>query len=144
MDSVQGKHLYQYCFNNPVNRSDHSGNWPELPEWLEDVGKCASDAIKIFGKLAETCMEAATFSLGGGFGFGIKDFTTVFKKNIGGEIGIVSSTSIVYEKGKSDIVASTLVTAGLGNIFTIENGREHSYNDCRIHCDMLNLTYKEL
>ena len=29
MDSVQGKNLYQYCFNNPVNMEDEEGGWPK-------------------------------------------------------------------------------------------------------------------
>ncbi len=29
-DSVQGTNLYTYCFNNPVNMSDSSGNWPKF------------------------------------------------------------------------------------------------------------------
>lgn len=27
--AIYGKNLYQYCFNNSVNGSDHSGNWQE-------------------------------------------------------------------------------------------------------------------
>ena len=30
MDSVQGKNLYQYCFNNPVIYEDVVGKWPKL------------------------------------------------------------------------------------------------------------------
>ena len=34
MDSVQGKNLYQYCFNNPVNMEDEDGGWPK---WVTQV-----------------------------------------------------------------------------------------------------------
>ena len=33
-DSVQGKNLYQYCFNNPVNMQDEDGGWPK---WVTQV-----------------------------------------------------------------------------------------------------------
>ena len=34
LDSVQGKNLYQYCFNNPVNMEDEDGGWPK---WVTQV-----------------------------------------------------------------------------------------------------------
>ena len=34
MDSVQGKNLYQYCFNNPINMQDEDGGWPK---WVTQV-----------------------------------------------------------------------------------------------------------
>ena len=34
--SVNGNNLYSYCFNNPVNLIDQSGNWPE---WVEITSK---------------------------------------------------------------------------------------------------------
>ena len=34
MDSVQGKNLYQYCFNNPVNMEDEDGGWPK---WVTGI-----------------------------------------------------------------------------------------------------------
>ncbi len=33
---VQGYNLFAYCFDNPVNMSDSTGNWPR---WMENVGK---------------------------------------------------------------------------------------------------------
>ena len=34
MDSVQGKNLYQYCFNNLVNMEDEDGGWPK---WVTGI-----------------------------------------------------------------------------------------------------------
>ena len=34
--STQGKNLFVYCFNNPVNTIDHNGCWPE---WMENAGE---------------------------------------------------------------------------------------------------------
>ena len=34
LDSVQGKNLYQYCFNNPINMQDEDGGWPK---WVTQV-----------------------------------------------------------------------------------------------------------
>ena len=35
---LQGYNMYAYCFNNPVNMSDQSGNWPVWLEFLIGVG----------------------------------------------------------------------------------------------------------
>ena len=32
-NTIQGYNMYVYCFNNPVNLADSSGNWPK---WIED------------------------------------------------------------------------------------------------------------
>ena len=35
---LQGYNMFAYCFNNPVNMSDQSGNWPVWLEFLIGVG----------------------------------------------------------------------------------------------------------
>ena len=40
--SVQGYNLFSYCFNNPVNMSDHSGHWPQ---WLKDAASWVNDNV---------------------------------------------------------------------------------------------------
>ena len=38
--SIQGYNMFAYCFNNPVNMADYSGNWPQ---WVEDTWKAIKD-----------------------------------------------------------------------------------------------------
>ena len=40
--SIQGDNMFAYCFNNPINMSDPSGN---LPKWIEDVANWVNDNI---------------------------------------------------------------------------------------------------
>ena len=56
MDSVQGKNLYQYCFNNPVNMEDEDGGWPK---WVTNVVKAA------VGIAATSAAVAITVATGG-------------------------------------------------------------------------------
>ncbi len=39
---VKGHNLFEYCFNNPVNFDDQTGNWPE---WLKDAVKWVADSV---------------------------------------------------------------------------------------------------
>ena len=58
MDSVQGKNLYQYCFNNPVNMEDEDGGWPK---WVTQVA-IGVGAI-VIGAVAVTAgVKTATMS----------------------------------------------------------------------------------
>ena len=41
-DSVQGYNIFAYCFNNPVNMGDRSGNWPQ---WLENAAKAIGSFV---------------------------------------------------------------------------------------------------
>ena len=47
-ESVQGYNLYSYCFNNPVNMSDPTGNWPK---WC---GKIVNAVKKTVSKITNT------------------------------------------------------------------------------------------
>ncbi|MBE6865610.1 MAG: RHS repeat-associated core domain-containing protein [Ruminococcaceae bacterium] len=40
---VRGYNLFSYCFNNPVNLDDSTGNWPK---WLESIGSFVKDIIE--------------------------------------------------------------------------------------------------
>lgn len=42
MDSVQGKNLYQYCFNNPAIYEDAAGAWPKLSTIFKAVAVVAA------------------------------------------------------------------------------------------------------
>lgn len=44
-DSVNGYNSFAYCFNNPVNMSDFSGNWP-VPKWVKKTVKNVAKVVK--------------------------------------------------------------------------------------------------
>ena len=41
--SVQGKNVFAYCFNNPTNLDDSSGNWPKM---LKKAAKAVKNVVK--------------------------------------------------------------------------------------------------
>ena len=40
---VRGYNLFSYCMNNPVNMSDHTGNWPQ---WIKKAVRAVVKAVK--------------------------------------------------------------------------------------------------
>lgn len=63
MDSVQGKNLYQYCFNNPVNMEDGDGGWPKwVTQVAIGVGAIVIGAVAV-AATAATGGVAATFAV---------------------------------------------------------------------------------
>ena len=53
MDSVQGKNLYQYCFNNLVNMEDEEGGWPK---WVTGINWLATGVTAVcIGVSVLTC-----------------------------------------------------------------------------------------
>ena len=45
MDSVQGKNLYQYCFNNLVNMEDEDGGWPKWGNRNKLIGNWSNSSM---------------------------------------------------------------------------------------------------
>lgn len=65
-NDLQGNNLFVYCFNNPVNRSDTNGNWPQ---WLVDVGSAVGTFFeKAWFALSESCSISGEI----GYGLGLK------------------------------------------------------------------------
>ena len=82
---LKGFNLYAYCFNNPVNMTDSSGNWPK---WVE---KIANAFVAIFNSV-----EA---ELSVGVGIGAKGSSSSnaplsISISIGGYIGIGAGVSL--------------------------------------------------
>ena len=56
--SLLGYNLFAYCFNNPINMSDTSGEWPELSTVLLAVA-AISITIAVAATIVATCGTAA-------------------------------------------------------------------------------------
>lgn len=57
---MNGYDLFAYCFNNPVNMEDQTGNWPK---WLEKVAKAVAVAAVVV--TAVVVVAVATAGTGG-------------------------------------------------------------------------------
>lgn len=57
---MNGYNLFAYCFNNPVNMEDQTGNWPK---WLEKVAKAVAVAAVVV--TAVVVVAVATAGTGG-------------------------------------------------------------------------------
>lgn len=56
--NVQGTNMFAYCFNNPVNMSDPTGNWPKLST-IFTVVAVAAVAVAAVAVTVATCGAAA-------------------------------------------------------------------------------------
>ena len=95
MDSVQGKNLYQYCFNNPVIYEDVVGKWPKLSSVFAAVAAVA--AVVTVGAICVATAGAAV-AVGGAF-----SFTAV------GLAGLASG----FESVSATMVLATAATVGI-------------------------------
>ena len=59
-DSVQGYNLFAYCFNNPVNMSDATGQWPS---W-GTIFKAAAIVVVAAAVVAAVVVTVSTFGAG--------------------------------------------------------------------------------
>ena len=57
-ENIQGTNLFSYCFNNPVNMTDSTGNWPKLSTIFAVVA-VAAVAVAAVAVTVATCGAAA-------------------------------------------------------------------------------------
>ena len=57
-ENIQGTNLFSYCFNNPVNMTDSTGNWPKLSKIFAAVA-VAAVAVAAVAVTVATCGAAA-------------------------------------------------------------------------------------
>lgn len=143
-ESVQGYNLYSYCFNNPVNMSDPTGNWPK---WVKKIASRVVNAVKTTVKIITSPFKAIKASVGGGIGIGGKVEANV--KNLPVEVGAVvsNSDSIILENNRLDAQNSTSVDVSLNILNVVDysyaNGHKHSYYDSNCNCNFMNSTFGE-
>ena len=120
MDSVQGKNLYQYCFNNPVNMEDEEGGWPKWVtgiNWLATgvTAVCIGISVLTCGVASPVMMAVATTTVVAGTATAVngaaeiqesvtsKNFVKdkIFKGNEKAYNVYANTTAIVAELGSS-------------------------------------------
>ena len=143
-ESVHGYNLFTYCFNNPINMGDPSGNWPK---WVKTIASRVVNEVKIAVKIVTSPFKAIKASVGGGIGIGGNFEANV--KNIPIEVGAVvsNSDSVVLENNRLDVRNSTSADVSLNILDVVDysytNGHAHSYYDHNCNCDFLNSTFGE-
>ena len=120
LDSVQGKNLYQYCFNNPVNMEDEEGGWPKWVtgiNWLATgvTAVCIGISVLTCGVASPVMMAVATTTVVAGTATAVngaaeiqesvtsKNFVKdkIFKGNEKAYNVYANTTAIVAELGSS-------------------------------------------
>ena len=120
MDSVQGKNLYQYCFNNPINMQDEDGGWPKWVtgiNWLATgvTAVCIGISVLTCGVASPVIMAVATTTVVAGIATAVngaaeiqesvtsKNFVKdkIFKGNEKAYNVYANTTAIVAELGSS-------------------------------------------
>ena len=81
--SVNGYNLFVYCFNNPVNMDDPTGNWPK---WLEKAAK----VIAVAAVVVTAVIVVAVVSAGTG-GAALAAAGVAFGTSCGGLVGGIAN-----------------------------------------------------
>ena len=107
MDSVQGKNLYQYCFNNPINMQDEDGGWPK---WVTEVA-IGIGAIVIGAAAVAATAGVKTAAISGAIGAVVGASTSVVGNRI--STGSWKNSTQIALKGAVDGFASGFMTGGI-------------------------------
>ena len=100
-ESVNGYNLFAYCFNNPVNMDDPTGNWPK---WLEKAAK----VIAVAAVVVTAVIVVAVVSAGTG-GAALAAAGVAFGTSCGGLVG-----GIANERKKGSFINGWLGGAANG------------------------------
>ena len=91
-----GYNMFAYCFNNPVNYSDETGNWPK---WVEKAASWVNDNI-IEPVTDFIIASVSSFEVELGIGFGFKGAVTAGSAEVDiGAKGDVLNVEYTYDTG---------------------------------------------
>ena len=137
-ESVQGYNLYSYCFNNPVNMSDPSGNWPK---WAKEIVNRVKYAVTMTFRVFTSPLKAVDAKVGLGVGIGGEVSGKVKGITVSGAAKTSYTDSLQLEKGKFDVKSSNTQEIGfsVGKLSVGKSsGQEHSFFDKKCTCDLIN------
>ncbi len=118
--SVNGTNLFSYCFNNPINFSDDTGNWPTWNDIKNSVNKIVSETKKIITKVSQNFGKASkkfasAFTLELGVGFGLKGSVNIGDLAVDAGIKADSITGIINpQESKVGQRVEAALSAGVG------------------------------
>ena len=133
-ESIQGYNVFAYCFNNPINLSDPTGNWPK---WVETIGSRFVHTVKTIGRIISAPFKATEVSVGAGVGIGIRAKTSVSSMNV--EVNATSKNVDSISLNKNGFKAYNTSYSGVDVVIgPVKVGRScqrsHSYNDPNCTC----------
>jgi len=138
---VLGYNQFAYCFNNPVNMDDSTGNWPKfISEIINRVKYVFNLAFRIF----TMPIKSLDASIGVGKGFGGEYSHTVGGQTIGISAKKTVTNTITFNGFKLDIksINTQNCAFSIGNISYGEaNGNTHSLLDSKCTCHEHNYSY---
>ena len=97
--NVQGCNMFSYCFNNPVNLSDPSGNWPSLSQIFTAVAVVA--AVVAVAAVCVATAGLATVAVAGGGTMLVATATTTAALGVAataGKVALAATGAAVVSK----------------------------------------------
>ncbi len=88
-ENMLGYNIFAYCFNNPVNMSDYTGNWPE---WVENTFKVVSAVVAV-AAVVVTATAVSAFTAGTGSAAAVYGATIFLGAALSGINGAVANES---------------------------------------------------
>ena len=90
---ILGNNMFTYCFNNPVNASDNTGNWPQ---WVETAAMVVSAAVLV-AAVTVTVIAVSAATAGTGSVAAVYGASVLLGAALAGINGAVAN----YSKGDS-------------------------------------------
>ena len=106
--NVQGTNMFAYCFNNPVNMSDPTGNWPKFSTLFKVVAVTAA-VVAVAAVCVATAGLAAVAVAGGGTMLAATATTTA-------ALGVAASVGKVVLAATGAAVVSEIVEKTYDNL----------------------------
>ena len=141
---IRGYNQFAYCFNNPVNLTDSTGDWPKF---LKEIGARIAHGVKIITRIVTSPLKASTLEIGGGVGYGASAKASVLEIPVEVSAYATVTDSYVYDKGSHDArnTSASKIGVNVGNVvdLTRSKGKSHSYFDEECECSFWNSTFGE-